>query len=47
VLVDTVGGATHYYSPPAMVPKGRVPSWAHGLEPVAVIDGTRLFAGVK
>lgn len=46
-LADTVQGATHYYSPAAMVPKGRVPAWAVGLQPVAVIDGTRFFAGVK
>lgn len=45
--VDTVRGATHYYSPAAMVPRGRVPAWAKGLEPVAEIDGTRFFAGVK
>jgi hypothetical protein len=46
-LADTVQGATHYYAPAAMVPKNRVPAWAVGLEPVAVIDGTRFFAGVK
>ena len=47
VLADTVQGATHYYSPAAMVPRERVPAWAVGLEPVAVIDGTKFFAGVK
>lgn len=47
VLPDTVHGATHYYSPAAMVPRNRVPPWAVGLEPVAVVDGTRFFAGVK
>jgi hypothetical protein len=46
-LVDTVHGATHYYSPAAMVPRTRVPTWAVGLDPVAVIDGTRFFAGVQ
>lgn len=44
---DAVSGATHYYSPAAMVPRHRVPTWAVGLEPVAVIDGTKFFAGVK
>lgn len=47
VLEDTVQGATHYYSPAAMVPRNRVPAWALGLNPTAVIDGTRFFAGVK
>jgi N-acetylmuramoyl-L-alanine amidase len=47
VLADTVHGATHYYSPGGMVPRDRVPAWAIGLEPVAVIDGTRFFAGVR
>lgn len=44
---DSVKGATHYYAPAAMVPKDRVPDWAEGLEPVAVIDATRFYAGVK
>jgi hypothetical protein len=43
---DTVRRATHYYSPIAMVPPGRVPSWARGLDAVAVIDNTHFFAGV-
>lgn len=47
VWVDTVHGATHYYSPAAMVPKNQVPAWAAGLEPVAVIDSTRFYKGVK
>jgi hypothetical protein len=46
VLPDTVNGATFYYSPAAMVPRNRVPAWAVGLTPAAVIDGTRFFAGV-
>jgi hypothetical protein len=46
-LADSVHGATHYYSPAAMVPKNKVPAWAIGLTPVAVIDGTRFYAGVK
>jgi hypothetical protein len=44
--VDTVHGATHYYAPAAMVPKGRMPAWAKGLEPVAEIEGTKFYAGV-
>jgi hypothetical protein len=44
---DTVRKATHYYSPAAMVPKDRVPVWARGLTPVAVIDGTKFYAGVS
>jgi hypothetical protein len=47
VIADTVNGATHYYSPAAMVPPGRVPPWAVGLAPVATIDGTKFFSGVK
>lgn len=47
VLTDTVSGATHYYTPAAMVPRGRVPTWAVGLQPVATIDGTKFFAGVR
>lgn len=46
-LTDTLRGATHYYSPNAMVPRNRVPTWAIGLTPVAVIGGTRFFAGVR
>lgn len=43
ILADTVQGATFYYSPAAMVPKGRMPAWAVGLTPVAEIDGTRFY----
>lgn len=46
-LEDSVKGATHYYSPAAMVPRDRVPLWALGLKPTVVIDGTKFFAGVK
>lgn len=42
-LPDTAAGATHYYSPDAMVPKGSTPEWAHGIKPVAEIDGTRFY----
>lgn len=45
-LPDTVRKATHYYSPEAMVPRNRVPAWARGLTPVAVIDSTHFFTGV-
>jgi hypothetical protein len=45
-LQDAVHRATHYFTPAAMVPRGAVPSWAHGLKPVAVIDGTQFYAGV-
>jgi len=45
--LDRVNQATHYYSPRAMVPAGRVPDWAVGLTPAATIDGTLFFAGVK
>lgn len=47
VLVDTVAGATHYYAPRAMSPPGRVPAWAIGLTPVAIVDRVHFFAGVK
>lgn len=36
-LPDTVNGATHYYSPVSMVPPKRVPIWARGKVPCAVI----------
>jgi len=42
VILDRVGGATHYYAPDAMVPRGRVPAWARGRRPVAVV-GRQLF----
>ena len=42
-LTDTAHGATMYYAPAAMVPADRVPSWAVGLQPVAVVDGTRFY----
>lgn len=47
VLPDSVAGATHYYSPRSMQPPGRVPAWAVGLKPVAFIEKTFFFAGVK
>ena len=33
---DTTGGATHYYSPIGMVPRGAVPSWAGAMVEVDV-----------
>lgn len=45
-LKDTVCKATHYYSPYAMIPRGRVPFWAVGKTPAATIDNTLFFAGV-
>jgi spore germination cell wall hydrolase CwlJ-like protein len=32
---NNLGGATHYYSPKAMIPSGRVPSWAKDMRIVA------------
>ncbi len=46
-LPDSVAGATHYYTPAAMVPRDRMPAWAVGLTPVARLEGTLFFAGVK
>jgi N-acetylmuramoyl-L-alanine amidase len=36
---DLTGGADHYWAPRAMVPPGRVPSWAVGVTPTATIGG--------
>jgi N-acetylmuramoyl-L-alanine amidase len=47
VIRDRVKGATHYYSPEGMIPRDRVPSWALGLEPVAIIGRHLFFKGVK
>ncbi len=44
---DTVKHATHYYSPTAMKPAGRVPAWALGLLPVATIGRHVFFSGVR
>lgn len=46
VILDHTNGATHYYSPAAMKPRGSVPYWARGKEPCAVIGGSRYFRGV-
>jgi spore germination cell wall hydrolase CwlJ-like protein len=43
VAPDPTGAADHYYAPAAMVPPGRVPAWAQGQTPTAVIDGHRFY----
>lgn len=43
-LEDTTRGATLYYAPDAMVPRGRIPSWAAGKSPSVIIDNTYFFA---
>ena len=35
-LPMTVDGATHYYSPVSMIPKGKVPSWAIEMHEVSL-----------
>lgn len=42
-LKDNTGGANHYYSPSAMIPKGRVPGWAKGKIATAVIGRHRFY----
>lgn len=44
---DPTNGADHYFAPDAMVPPGRVPVWARGLTPTAVIGGHRFFRLVR
>ena len=44
--VDSVNFATHYYSPVSMVPPGRVPTWAVGVEPCAKVGEHLFFKGV-
>ncbi len=46
VLPDSVNGATSYYSPVSMVPKGRVPIWARGQTPCAEVGDHLFFKGV-
>lgn len=43
-LEDVTRGAHYYFAPAAMVPAGRVPSWAEGKQPTAVIDTVEFFA---
>lgn len=40
-ILDRINGATSYYAPRAMVPRGRVPQWAVGKDAIAV--GSQLF----
>lgn len=40
-LLDHTNGATHYWAPAAMVPPGRIPSWAQGTTPLRI--GDQLF----
>ena len=47
-MVDSLSGATHYYSPASMVPPGRVPPWA--LPPAVLVDerhGHRFYNKVR
>lgn len=44
---DQVKGATHYYSPSAMVPAGAVPKWAVGHSPVVEKGRHLFFVGIK
>lgn len=41
LILDRTGGATNYYAPNAMVPKGRIPTWAKG-KPARQI-GSQMF----
>lgn len=44
--LDPVRGAKWYYAPAAMRPRGRVPDWAVGQTPVAVVGSHRFYAKV-
>ncbi len=46
-LRDNVNGSTHYFSPSAMKPPGRVPGWAQGKTPTAVVGDHWFYARVK
>ncbi len=37
-IIDRTGGAVNYYAPAAMVPPGRVPSWAAGKRYIEIGD---------
>lgn len=47
IIQDTIGGADHYYAPKAMVPPGRVPSWAvrdgRALPALAIVGDQQFF----
>lgn len=40
---DPTKGADHYYAPAAMTPAGRVPVWAQGKTPTAVVGAHQFF----
>jgi N-acetylmuramoyl-L-alanine amidase len=42
-LPDPTKGADHYYSPAGMRPVNRVPEWAQGVDPSAVIGNHRFY----
>lgn len=46
VILDRVAGATSYYAPASMVPKGSMPGWARGQKPVATVGRQLFFKGV-
>jgi N-acetylmuramoyl-L-alanine amidase len=46
LIVDITNGATHYYSPLSMVPRGTVPPWARGKTPVAEVEGHLFFKDI-
>jgi N-acetylmuramoyl-L-alanine amidase len=46
VLESVIGASRHYYSPTAMVPKGREPVWAKGKKPKAAIGHHLFFEGI-
>lgn len=47
LVLDRVQGATHYYAPAAMVPRGSVPRWATELIPLAHVGGHVFFLEPK
>lgn len=44
---DPSRAADHYYAPAAMVPPGRVPAWAEGQTPTAVVGAHRFYRLVR
>ena len=46
-LKDNTHGATHYFAPAAMIPKGRVPDWAVGAILSAKYGRHVFYRGVK
>jgi hypothetical protein len=43
ILDDTTNGGVLYFAPDAMTPRGRIPAWAVGKQPTAIIDGTHFY----